>query len=78
MTGSVNQNGEIQAIGGINHKIEGLYDVCRLKGLTGDQGVLIPTSQLAQLMLRGDVVKAVEAGKFHIYAVQPSMKALRC
>jgi predicted ATP-dependent protease len=70
VTGSVNQNGEIQAIGGINRKIEGFYDVCRHKGLTGDQGVLMPTSNLRNLMLRDDLVKAVEEAKFHIYAVQ--------
>jgi predicted ATP-dependent protease len=70
VTGSVNQNGEIQAIGGINRKIEGFYDVCRAKGLTGDQGVLMPTSNLRNLMLRADVIKAVEEKKFHVYAVQ--------
>jgi predicted ATP-dependent protease len=70
VTGSVNQNGEIQAIGGINRKIEGFYDVCRTKGLTGDQGVLMPASNLRNLMLRADVVKAVEEQKFHVYAVQ--------
>jgi predicted ATP-dependent protease len=70
VTGSVNQNGEIQAIGGINRKIEGFYDVCRVKGLTGDQGVLMPASNLRNLMLRADVVKAVEDEKFYIYAVQ--------
>ena len=69
VTGSVNQNGEIQAIGGINQKIEGFYDVCRLKGITGNQGVLIPKSNLRNLMLRPDVVQAVKDGKFHIYAV---------
>jgi len=69
VTGSVNQNGEIQAIGGINHKIEGFFDLCRLKGLTGDQGVLMPRANLRNLMLRSDVVAAVEEGKFHIYAV---------
>ena len=69
VTGSVNQNGEIQAIGGINQKIEGFYDVCRLKGITGNQGVLIPKSNLRNLMLRPDVVQAVRDGKFHIYAV---------
>ncbi|MPZ78148.1 MAG: AAA family ATPase [Deltaproteobacteria bacterium] len=69
VTGSVNQNGEIQAIGGINQKIEGFYDVCRIKGLTGDQGVLMPQSNLRNLMLRSDVVRAVEEEKFHIYAV---------
>ena len=69
VTGSVNQNGEIQAIGGINQKIEGFYDVCRLKGITGNQGVLIPKSNLRNLMLRPDVVQAVKDGKFHICAV---------
>jgi predicted ATP-dependent protease len=69
VTGSVNQNGEIQAIGGINHKIEGFYDVCRLKGLTGEQAVLMPSANLRNLMLRPDVVSAVQEGKFHIYAV---------
>jgi predicted ATP-dependent protease len=69
VTGSVNQNGEIQAIGGINYKIEGFFDLCRLKGLTGRQGVLIPRANLRNLMLRSDVVEAVKAGKFHVYAV---------
>ena len=69
VTGSVNQNGEIQAIGGVNYKIEGFFDVCRLKGLTGDQGVLVPRANLRNLMLRRDVVEAVAQGKFHIYAV---------
>jgi predicted ATP-dependent protease len=69
VTGSVNQNGEIQAIGGINQKIEGFYDVCRLKGLTANQGVLMPQSNLRNLMLRPDVIQAVKEGNFHIYAV---------
>ena len=69
VTGSVNQHGEVQAIGGVNQKIEGHYDVCRLKGLTGDQGVMIPRTNLRNLMLRPDVVEAVRSGKFHIYAV---------
>jgi predicted ATP-dependent protease len=69
VTGSVNQNGEIQAIGGINQKIEGFFDVCRLKGLTGAQGVLMPRSNLRNLMLRPDVIKAISETKFHIYAV---------
>ncbi|MBI2361693.1 MAG: AAA family ATPase [Deltaproteobacteria bacterium] len=68
VTGSVNQNGEIQAIGGINRKIEGFFDVCRVKGMTGEQGVLIPRANSRNLMLRRDVVEAVEQGKFHIYA----------
>lgn len=69
VTGSVNQNGEVQAIGGINQKIEGFYDVCRVKGLSGEQGVLMPKSNLHNLMLRRDVVQAVADGKFQIYAV---------
>jgi predicted ATP-dependent protease len=68
VTGSVNQNGEIQAIGGINQKIEGFFDVCRLKGLSGAQGVLMPRSNLRNLMLRTDVIEAVSQRKFHIYA----------
>ncbi len=70
VTGSVNQKGEVQPIGGVNHKIEGFFDVCKAKGLTGDQGVMIPHQNLRNLMLREDVVKAVQDGKFHIYAVK--------
>jgi len=70
VTGSVNQKGEVQAIGGVNHKIEGFYDCCRHKGLTGKQGVMIPESNVKDLMLRKDVVEAVKKGKFHIYAVK--------
>ena len=69
VTGSVNQNGEVQAIGGVNQKIEGHYDVCRLKGLNGSQGVMIPRANLRNLMLRPDVVEAVKTGEFRIYAV---------
>jgi predicted ATP-dependent protease len=69
VTGSINQHGRVQPVGGINEKIEGFFDVCQAKGLTGDQGVLIPTANMRHLMLRDDVVKAVEAGRFHIYAV---------
>jgi predicted ATP-dependent protease len=69
VTGSVNQNGEVQAIGGVNFKIEGHFDVCRLKGSADGQGVMIPRANLRNLMLRADVVDAVKAGKFHIYAV---------
>src|SRR6185436_16155438 len=69
VTGSVNQNGEVQAIGGVNQKIEGHYDVCRLKGLTGAQGVMIPRTNVHNLMLRRDIVEAVAAGKFFVYAV---------
>jgi len=69
VTGSVNQRGEIQAIGGVNQKIEGFYDVCKERGLTGDQGVLIPAANVTHLMLRSDVVEAVKDGKFSVYAV---------
>ena len=69
VTGSVNQQGEVQPIGGVNHKIEGFYDVCNAMGLTGDQGVMIPVRNLKNLMLREDIVEAVRKKKFHIYAV---------
>ncbi|MEQ8699154.1 MAG: AAA family ATPase [Bauldia litoralis] len=69
VTGSVNQAGEVQAIGGVNEKIEGFFDICAARGLTGDQGVLIPASNAAHLMLRDDVVEAVKAGKFAVYPV---------
>jgi predicted ATP-dependent protease len=67
VTGSVNQHGEVQAIGGVNAKIEGFFDVCKARGLTGDQGVLIPTSNARNLMLREDLIEAVRQGQFHIY-----------
>jgi lon-related putative ATP-dependent protease len=70
ITGSVNQHGEAQPIGGVNEKIEGFFDVCRARGLTGEQGVIIPTSNQQHLMLRHDVVEAVKAGQFNIYAVE--------
>src|ERR1700752_2789049 len=69
VTGSMNQQGDIQAIGGINEKIEGFYDVCRIKGLTGTQGVIIPAANVEDLMLRDDLLEAVAAGKFHIWPV---------
>ncbi|MCG8616427.1 MAG: AAA family ATPase [Desulfobacterales bacterium] len=69
VTGSVNQKGEIQSIGGVNEKIEGFFDVCLKKGLTGDQGVMIPASNVNNLILRRDVIEAVEQGRFHIYRV---------
>jgi predicted ATP-dependent protease len=69
VTGSVNQQGAIQPIGGVNEKIEGFYDVCRVRGLTGTQGVLIPSENVEDLMLREDVIEAVAEGKFHIHAV---------
>ncbi len=70
VTGSVNQKGEIQPIGGVNQKIEGFYEVCRAKGLTGTQGVMIPRQNIKDLMLRKDVVKAVKEGKFSVYPVK--------
>ena len=70
VTGSVNQKGEIQPIGGVNHKIEGFFQVCKAKGLTENQGVLIPHQNLRNLMLREEVVEAVQRGQFHIYAVK--------
>ncbi|MFX0096529.1 MAG: Lon protease family protein [Candidatus Hodarchaeota archaeon] len=70
VTGSVNQKGEVQAIGGVNQKIEGFFEVCKIKGLTGRQGVMIPESNVQNLMLREEVVDAVRKGEFHIYAVK--------
>jgi lon-related putative ATP-dependent protease len=69
VTGSMNQQGDIQAIGGVNEKIEGFYDVCRLQGLTGTQGVAIPAANVEDLMLREDLLEAVAAKKFHIWPV---------
>jgi lon-related putative ATP-dependent protease len=69
VTGSVNQWGEVQAIGGVNQKIEGFYDICKARGLTGEQGVLIPKSNVQHLMLREDVVETVREGRFAIHAV---------
>jgi len=70
VTGSVNQKGEIQPIGGVNQKIEGFFDTCRTRGLTGEQGVMIPSQNIDDLMLRKDVVEAVNNGKFHIYPIK--------
>jgi ATP-dependent Lon protease len=70
VTGSVNQKGEIQPIGGVNEKIEGFFGVCKAKGLTGKQGVMIPHLNIDDLMLRKDVVQAVKEGKFHVYPVK--------
>jgi lon-related putative ATP-dependent protease len=70
VTGSVNQKGEVQAIGGVNEKIEGFFEVCKAKGLTGQQGVMIPESNIQNLMLKEEIVDAVKAGKFHIYSAK--------
>ena len=69
VTGSVNQNGEIQPIGGVNEKVEGFFGVCKIKGLTGEQGVIIPRSNVKNLMLKEEVVEAIANKKFHIWAV---------
>ena len=66
----MNQQGDIQAIGGVNEKIEGFFDVCRIKGLTGSQGVLIPAANVEDLMLRDDVLEAVAAKQFHVWPVE--------
>ncbi|UCE10913.1 MAG: AAA family ATPase [Candidatus Thorarchaeota archaeon] len=70
VTGSVNQRGQVQAIGGVNEKIEGFFEVCRAGGLTGEQGVLIPASNVQNLMLKEDLVEAIREGKFHIYPIE--------
>jgi predicted ATP-dependent protease len=70
VTGSVNQRGQVQPIGGATHKIEGFYEVCKARGLTGGQGVIIPSSNVKGLMLNEELVSAVEKGLFHIYAVE--------
>ena len=70
VTGSMNQQGDIQAIGGVNEKIEGYYDVCRIQGLSGTQGVMMPASNVEDLMLREDILDAVGAGQFHIWPVE--------
>ncbi len=70
ITGSVNQHGQLQPIGGVNEKIEGFFDVCRAAGLTGEEGVLIPAANVKHLMLRRDVVEAAEKGLFHVWPVE--------
>jgi predicted ATP-dependent protease len=69
VTGSINQHGRVQAIGGVNEKIEGFFDICLTRGLSGDQGVIIPQANVKHLMLRRDLVEAAESGLFHVYAV---------
>jgi predicted ATP-dependent protease len=69
VTGSVNQRGEIQAVGSVTYKIEGFFKLCQARGLTGDQGVLVPLANVRNLMLREEVVVAIREGMFHIYAI---------
>ena len=68
-TGSVNQKGEIQPIGGVNEKIEGFYQICKMRGLSGDNGVIIPVQNVRNLHLSDEVIQSVKEGKFHIYAI---------
>jgi lon-related putative ATP-dependent protease len=77
VTGSVNQHGEVQAIGGVNEKIEGFFDICAARGLTGAQGVLIPHSNAQHLMLRADVIEACAAGRFAVYPVRAIDEGIR-
>ena len=70
VTGSVNQKGEIQPIGGVNQKVKGFFEICRLVGLTGEQGVIVPHQNVRNLMLRDEVVEAIREGRYHIYSVK--------
>ncbi|WP_335956006.1 S16 family serine protease, partial [Acinetobacter guillouiae] len=76
ITGSMNQLGQVQPIGGVNAKIEGFFDACKLQGLTGKQGVIIPRQNMQHLMLRHDVIEAVNEGQFHIHAIDTIDQAL--
>jgi len=70
VTGSVNQKGEVQAIGGVNEKVEGFYEVCKAKGMTGMEGCMIPQSNVRNLMLKEEVVEAIKEGRFHVWPVK--------
>jgi predicted ATP-dependent protease len=76
VTGSINQFGQVQAIGGVNEKIEGFFDLCHARGLTGRQGVVVPSANVAHLMLRADVLAAAREGRFHVWAVDDVDQAL--
>ena len=76
LTGSVNQHGQVQSIGAVNEKVEAFFDICSERGLSGDQGVLIPRSNVKDLMLRKDVLRAIEAGRFHVHAIDDVDDAL--
>ena len=78
VTGSVNQRGEVQAIGGVNEKIEGFFDICKSRGLNGEQGVLIPIANVKHLMLRADVVDAARDGRFHVYPIATIDQGIEC
>ena len=76
ITGSINQKGQIQPIGGVNEKVEGFYDVCKVKGLNGEQGVIIPHQNVKNLMLKKEVVQAVKEKIFHIYPIESVDQAI--
>ncbi|TCV87413.1 Lon protease family protein [Sulfurirhabdus autotrophica] len=76
VTGSINQLGQVQTIGGVNEKIEGFFDICKARGLTGEQGVLIPATNVKHLMLRQDIVTAVSTGQFHVYSIENADQAI--
>jgi len=76
MTGAIDQKGHILAIGAVNEKVEGFFDACADRGLTGKQGAIIPASNVGDLMLRQDVVQACRRGQFHVYAVETVQQAL--
>jgi predicted ATP-dependent protease len=76
LTGSINQHGEVQAIGGVNEKIEGFFKLCKMRGLTGKQGVIVPESNKVNLVLDDEVIAAVEKGLLHVYAVATVDEAL--
>ena len=76
ITGSINQYGEVQSVGGVNEKIEGFFKLCQHRGLTGEQGVVIPKSNQSNLMLDKQVIQAVKQGKFHIYTAETVDQAL--
>jgi predicted ATP-dependent protease len=76
MTGSVNQFGQIQAVGGVTRKVEGFFEVCRARGLNGEQGVIIPSTNVRHLMLKTEVVEAVEQGQFHVWSVDTIDEAI--
>ena len=76
MTGAIDQLGRVEAIGGVNEKIEGFFDACHHAGLTNDQGVVIPKSNAADLQLRDDVVRAIDQNRFHVFAVDHIYDAL--
>jgi predicted ATP-dependent protease len=77
ITGSMNQKGEVQPIGGVNEKVEGFFEACKVLGLTGNQGVILPATNVHNLMLKEEVVEACAQGKFHIYAVSKVSEAVQ-